>query len=364
MKVLFVFNHKAPYKISLFNGLAKEIDLTVIFERDKAKDRKKEFYNENKYNFKSITFNNGYIGRENSFTFKLKKYLKEHHKEFDLIIMNGYSTFTEIFALNYLIKKQIPYIFYINGGIVKHTNFIKRYLKTKFIKHAAYYFSPGKEADPYLTQYGADINKIYHYIYSTIYQDEINLIEKDQNAKDKILNEYNLPTKGKIFVTSGQFIKRKNNFKLLEIFSLRKESLIIIGDGKEKKKYIKYIKEKNIHNIYIVPFLKKKPLLELLSCCHYYITLSKEDIYGHSVNEAFSQGLPVICSNNVISGKKLIKNGVNGFLVDINNFNEIINALNNVTTIEREEVINTAKENTIEKSIEQHIALFKEIYNK
>ncbi|MGM9874084.1 MAG: glycosyltransferase [Bacilli bacterium] len=364
MKVLFVFNHKAPYKVSLFNGIAKEIDLTVIFERDSAKDRKKEFYNEKKYNFKSITFKHGYIGRENSLSFKLKEYIKKHHHEFDIIIMNGYSTFTEIIALNYMIKHHIPYVLYINGGIVKKTNFIKRYLKTKFINHASIFFSPGLEADPYLIQYGAKEEKINHYIYSTIYENEIKTTDIEPVIKERILKEYNLPTKGKIFVTSGQFIKRKNNFKLLEIFSLRKESLVIIGDGKEKDKYIKYIKENNIHNIYLVPFLKKSSLLELLSCCDYYITLSKEDIYGHSVNEAFSQGLPVICSMNVISGKKLIKNQVNGYLVNINNFDEIINALNNISTINKNEVIKTAKENTIEKSVAQHIELFKGLINK
>ena len=40
---------------------------------------------------------------------------------------------------------------------------------------------------------------------------------------------------------------------------------------------------------------------------------------------------------------------------------------NGSSSLEAEELsarINTAKENTIEKSIEQHIALFKEIYNK
>ena len=54
MKVLFVFNHPAPYKVKYFNKLAKHVDLTVIFERKAAKDRNPRFYAGNVYNFKHI----------------------------------------------------------------------------------------------------------------------------------------------------------------------------------------------------------------------------------------------------------------------------------------------------------------------
>ena len=43
MKVLIVFNQPAPYKVNLFTLLAKEIDLTVIFERSACPNRDKLF---------------------------------------------------------------------------------------------------------------------------------------------------------------------------------------------------------------------------------------------------------------------------------------------------------------------------------
>ena len=52
MKVLIVFNHPAPYKIRLFNELAKHFDLEVIFEREKATNRPDAFYNAKEFNFK------------------------------------------------------------------------------------------------------------------------------------------------------------------------------------------------------------------------------------------------------------------------------------------------------------------------
>ena len=52
MRVLIIFNHPAPYKVNAFNELAKYVDLTVLFERTKAKDRPDSFYAANVYQFK------------------------------------------------------------------------------------------------------------------------------------------------------------------------------------------------------------------------------------------------------------------------------------------------------------------------
>ena len=49
MKILFINNIPAPYKIDFFNQLAKKEDITVIFERRKAKDRQ---WNEENMHFK------------------------------------------------------------------------------------------------------------------------------------------------------------------------------------------------------------------------------------------------------------------------------------------------------------------------
>lgn len=44
MKILFVFNHPAPYKVELLKRIAKELDIFVLFERKTNKDRNSLFY--------------------------------------------------------------------------------------------------------------------------------------------------------------------------------------------------------------------------------------------------------------------------------------------------------------------------------
>ena len=85
-----------------------------------------------------------------------------------------------------------------------------------------------------------------------------------------------------------------------------------------------------------------------MKACDGFITLSTEDIYGHTTNEAFAMGLPVLSSNKVVGSRHLIKDGVNGYLVDLSNNEDIIHKINKLKDIDSNEAIKTARENTIE----------------
>jgi glycosyltransferase involved in cell wall biosynthesis len=359
MKILFVFNHPAPYKVRLFNEIAKEIDLHVIFERKSAKDRPNEFYNCQNINFRCTFLKKGGFSNENSFTFELKKYIKHHHKEYDLIIMNGYSTISEIIAIRYMKKHKIPFVLYINGGVIRKESKFKAKFKKNLILAANKYLSPSLEASKFLQHYSVNLDDIHHYSYSTIYNNDVTNEPIAEENKNEIRSKYNLPS-GKIFVTASSFIPRKNIEQLINIFKEREETLLIIGDGPLKEKYIQLIQENNSKNIIMMSYMKKDELFNVLKCCDCFITLSKEDIYGHTINEAFANGLPVISSNKVVSSQTLIKNGENGYVVELDD-EQIQNAINNINDNMSINAINTAKNNTIEISSDIHVKIFKEL---
>lgn len=361
MKVLWIFNHPAPYKIDFFNELGKIVDLDVIFERRKEDDRDPAFYYQKVINFHCKIINSLRFGYMNNYTGKVVKRIKE--KKYDIIVVNGWRTFTEMKTLSYLKKHNIPYIFAINGGIIK-ANERKLYkkIKTKYISGARFYLAPDENSASYLKYYGADETKIRLYPYSTIYEKEIlnNLLslEEKENKKD----EYGL--KGKeIYVAAGQFIPRKNDAQLIKIWKNVPDNkvLVLVGSGSEQKQYEKYIKEQNISNILIKPYMPHEKLLEFFSISEASILLTKEDIYGHVVNESLSQGCPVIGSKNANSSTNLIRDGKNGFLVDILDEKQILDAINSPISEEmRKNAISTSKNNTIEIMAEKHNAFFEE----
>ena len=356
MKVLIVFHHPAPYKVKLFNELAKSIDVDVIFEINKAKNRTASFYKFNQYHFNSIPLKLHRVPArsfpkkdENIYGGAIARYIKKHYEEYDHIIMNGYSKFSEMKAIRMMNRNHIPFILMINGGVIRSENKFKRRLKEKYISSASMYFSPNIQSNEYLIHYGAEPSKIKLFKYSNILEREIVRTPLSDDVKTQICLKYHLPY-GKIYINPGQFIPRKNNEQLLRIFKDRQETLLLVGRGPLQKKYESYIKDNNIHNIFIMDYLDEHQIKEVMKAASALITLSKEDIFGHTVLEALAVGLPVISSDKVVSSLEMIKNGENGYIVSLDKEDEIAEAINNVNNLEYDKIIDSLNNHTIEQT--------------
>ena len=357
-KVLIVFNHPAPYKVRLFNALSNHFDLHVIFERKSASDRNKGFYFEENYKFTTHKIHGIKVGREGFISNGVKKHLEWN--EYDLIIMNGYSHHAEMKAINWMKKWHAPYVLYINGGTIKKESFLKKKIKHHFISRANAYFSPDEESNKYLVHYGANPKVIYNYPYSTIYEKEI-CYQKPN--KDELRKELGINF-DKVFVSSGQLIARKNYISLVKEWKKYPENygLFLIGDGKQRKEIEKLIKTENIKNVVLTGFLPREKMFKYFQAADCFLFPSKEDIYGHVINEALSQGLPVISTNKVNSAIKLVKNEENGFLLEFLEGEEFRKAIEEVINNDfSNECIKTAKANTIEVMAERHIEMIEEV---
>ena len=362
MRVLIIFNHPAPYKVNSFNELSKLVDLTVLFERTSAKDRPESFYSGNKYDFKTIFLKDCYFGNEGSYSNGVRKYLKAHHQDFDVILMNGYSHLAEIKAINFLHKKGIKFGLLINGGVIKKETSLKKKYKSSLIKKADYYISPNASSNRYLEYYGADKNRIYNYIYSNLSSSDI--LTKPISDKSEYRKKFNLPLDKRIFINPSQFIERKNNLELISLFKNRDDVLVMVGDGIEKEKYESYIKDNNLTNVYIFPYMKKDQLFELYKASDCHITLSNQDIFGHTILESFANGVPVIASNKVVSSIEFIKNGYNGYIVDNQNKDDIIDKMNRLTKDMSLNALETAKDKTFKNVAKSIYDVLEKIYEK
>lgn len=344
MKVLIVFNHPAPYKVRMFNELAKLVDLTVIFERTKAKNRPQSFYNCNQYNFNYIFLNKGYVGNEGCTTSEVKKYIKKHHNEFDHIIMNGYSHLSEIKAIKFMSKNKIKFSLLINGGIAKaKENILKHKFKSSLISLASFYMSPSKASCEYLVHYSADRSRIFTYHYGNL--DNNDFLNTSVNI-DEIKQKYNLPTDKKLCINASQFIERKNNIELINFFKDRSDTLILVGDGPDKAKYESFIKENKISNVILLPYLSREDLFNLFKACDCFITLSKEDIFGQTTLEALANGLPVISSDQVMSSLEYISNNKNGYIVQLDNLENLPHYLECCYKMNKKDIVMSVRNNT------------------
>lgn len=352
----FLFSHPAPYKINLFNGLAKHLRLTVFFERELSGYAKDQYVSRDQWKFNYQVLKGIKIGKENHLSFAVKKHLSQH--QYDYVIINGYSSLTEIITILFLQKNKIPYYLYVNGGVIRQDTPWKFALKKKLISGAIGYFSPTPIVDAYLMHYGAKKNQIMHYPYSTIFQDEILKNPLTIKEKQSLRKTIGLPSSGKILISIGQFIKRKNFVTLIRAWKTVPQSfhLIIVGNGPLRKTYQHEIQAHQLSNITIKPFQPKNLMLSMLRASDGFILLSKEDIYGHVVNEALSQGIPVLSSNQVISSKVLIQQGINGYRIPLTSMNTFAKKVQQLMLLENPNAcLDTAKEYTIETMVNSHL---------
>jgi glycosyltransferase involved in cell wall biosynthesis len=357
--VFFLFSHPAPYKVNLFNGLAKHVDLMVFFERKLGRYQRLQYVDQDRYQFQYRFLKGLPIGKENHVSLEVIHHLKTH--AYDFIVINGYSSFTEILTIRYLQRHQIPYYLYVNGGLIRLESHLKFRFKKSLISQAIGYFSPTPLIDEYLMHYGATKEKIIHFPYSTIFSNEILTQPLSAQEKLSLRKVIGLPEEGKIFMAIGEFIPRKNFVELIHAWRTvpRTMHLMLIGEGKETLLYRKLIRRYQLKNIHLTSFQPKNLILSYLRASDGFILLSKEDIYGHVVNEALSQGVPVLASDKVIAARVLIRPGINGYLLSLKDIDQLPKLLDQLLLIQPTAASQAiAQSQTIEAMVQTHVDYF------
>jgi glycosyltransferase involved in cell wall biosynthesis len=128
--------------------------------------------------------------------------------------------------------------------------------------------------------------------------------------------------KSPIFLYVGQVSRRKGVFLLIEACLKLKEngydrySLIIAGDGPDKKELENVIQKENItKNVIFAGWVNYNQLGYYYTKCDVFVLPTLEDTWGMVVLEAMLFGKPIMCS--VFAGvKEVVKEGLNGYTFD------------------------------------------------
>lgn len=359
MNVLYFTNIPSPYKIDFLNELSKMVNITCIFNNNSKDDQRNAKWYKNDFSFESITIN--------SFGYKqLKKILSQ--KKYDIVINANYACINSVIFMYILKKNNIKFFISADGGFInENDSLLSSFLKNHFISKADYYFSTGVETDKYLMHYGANKNSIFHVPLTSLYEKDIlnNPIIHDQK---KVLKEKHNINYSKVFLSVGNFIYRKGYdlfLKAINNQNYNDVAFIIIGGGKEKDNYIKYLKTNKINNVFIIDYLSKEELKDYYKMADIFFFPSREDIWGLVINEAMAHGLPIISSKNVLAAKELVDNNYLYSPEDINELNILINRMNDLTKDELfhigEQNLERIKSYTIENMAKQYFNVFERI---
>ena len=314
MKVLYLTCIPAPYKVNFLNELSKLCELTVIFERETASDRDKNWKTDEKYNFKHLFLHGIEYSNDASCSMGAINHLRNNI--YDNIIFGVYHTATAMITMQYLKNKGVPFILSSDGGFCREELGIKKWIKSHFISMADYYLSPGGDTDRYLEYYGAIRSRIFRYPFTSVGRKDIKNSVIEAREKRTFREMLDIKEK-KVLLSVGQFIYRKGFDVLLEAAEkLDNQYVIYIIGGKPTEEYI-LMKEKikSGVNIHFIPFMKKEKLDRYYLAADLFVFPTREDIWGLVVVEALAKGVPVITTDKCNAGLELIQSGYNGYVI-------------------------------------------------
>lgn len=368
MKIMFLTTIPSPYRVNFFNELGKKCDLTVIFEKEASTERDNEWNNYKVENFKAV-FLKGYAVKVNkAFCPEIIKIYKKTPN--DILVIGGYNTPTAMYLITYLKRHKIKFILNADGGVIKQESKLVYLIKKYFISSAFMWIGTSDGTKEYFRHYGADIDKIKMYPFTSIY-DRYVLNEPVTESQKKMLRK-KLNMKDQYTIISvGQFIHRKGFDILLKALGkINKDIQAYIIGGKETNEYMSIVKEYDLENVHFLSFMDSGFLREYYMASDLFVLATREDIWGLVINEAASCALPIVTTNACVAGVEFINKFNNGVLINKEDINGLAYAICSIK--DNESMQNRMKKNslaaarnyTFEKMVDVHIDIFNDFINK
>ncbi len=365
--VLFLTNTPSPYRVDFFNalGASEDIRLTVAFLYRPADhtERKQQWFREEYDSFTPVFLDKRIpLPKGQFFHPEIRALLK---KPYDEIVFCGYAHPTMMYGMRLLKRWNRPFSIEVDGGLIGKDNALRRRIKCACISSANSWFSTGAATDEYLIHYGADKDRIIRYPFSSVKEAEI-ADEAALSAEFKSQMRDALGIKEpRVLITVGQYIHRKGFDLLLEAAKdLPPDLGILIVGGKPTQDYLDIVERYHLQNVHFLDFMDKKTLWKYYSASDVFVLPTREDIWGLVVNEAMACGLPVVTTDNCVAGIEMVENGKNGFLVKVDDAEDLLRGLriallSDLGTLGKN-ARKTAERYTIETMAEVHKKVFTE----
>lgn len=357
-RILFLTNFASPYRVHFFDELGKYMDVTVLYS-DRVEDikhRNADWFEKGEGGFQGVQLTKvASVGDEN-LCLDVLKWLK---KKYDAIIIGGYSSPTAILAMAYLRMKKFPFYMEVDGGLVRQEGKLKYFVKKSLVSLASQWLSTGRYTTKYLVHYGAKPEKVMEYPFTSLYEKDLLKKTVSTQEKEELRQMLGMPEKH-IVLAIGQFIHRKGFDVLLKAAaSMKEEAGIYIVGGVPTEEYLKLRDALGLTNIHFLEFQKKDRLALIYKAADLFVLPTREDIWGLVINEALGYGLPTITTDRCVAGLELIKDGVNGYIVPVEDAEALAEKMDAVLCADLEKMGTAALESirpyTLENMAKAHV---------
>jgi len=307
LKIALITNIPAPYRIPLYDKIAKKFDGDfIVFYCAKTEPNRKWDVGRLAHNhifLKGRVFR--YKGRYIYFNPEIWKRLKDHDPS--VVITVGFNP-TMLLGWLYTVIYRKRHIPMSDGWLKSEANLSKLHF---FIRKVVYKYS-----DAFIGASRHTISMFEHYgiLKEKIFRSPLCIDNKKFGRFINTKKEYDI-------IFSGQFIERKMPFFSLEIVKKLKEykrdlRILLIGSGPLEDKILKELNESKID--YDFPgFVQQENLPKYYASSKLLLFPTQSDPWGIIANEASAVGTPVITCDNAGVANDLIIDGVTGFVLPL-----------------------------------------------
>ena len=333
MRLLFIINFISPHRVSLFNHLADTADVTlriICLAPNEGGRRWNVSHRDAHFDYQVLKNWQRYL-RSKELPLSISWGLWSAMKRFqpDAICMTGYHYLASCQVLIYSRLHQIPVTLWtgshLQSGFVKNalTEPYKKLIIPRFDSYVTY----GTLAREQILHYGARPEKV---VVGCNTVDVEWFMQRSASIDPRHLRELRKQYPSHNILYVGAFIPRKGVMNLIKAFAslnLEDVGLILIGGGEEKRTYERYIQENNVRNVFLHDFKHKAEIVEYYGLADVFALPSLNEVWGLVLNEAMACGLPIIASRWAGATHDLVRNGVNGYIVDPYDVNEVVDRL-------------------------------------
>lgn len=235
-------------------------------------------------------------------------------------------------------KKKIPVVVGIDNQWVgtsrqKLAVLLSKFLVRKYFNKA---WVPGQLQKSFARKLGFKEEHILTGFYSA----DVDFFNTYYN-KFKSVKESNFPKK---FIYVGRYLSFKGIYTMWESFiEVQNEmpnewELWCLGTGSEYDQRIEHEKIKHFG------FVQPNEIEKFISETGVFILPSTFEPWGVVIHEFAASGFPIITTNKVGAANQFVKSGVNGFIVEADNKEDLKKAFKNIINLNHDELIKMSKE--------------------
>lgn len=329
----------AFYKINLYNELAEELKILVVFIASNTNEKRADDFialQNIAFEYK-LLYNGNFQDRsvkEN--IFKLKNILK--NIEYKKLIVSGWDLkeFWYLIFTNAKSKNCLALESTINESTIDG---VRGFIKKIFLSRVSTVFASGR--------LHVKLLDVLHYEDKIMITKGVGIINK---PKFEVIQRHYQ----KRFLYIGRLSKEKNIESLINIFNeLPDYKLTIIGTGPLEAE----LKSKAKQNIIFEGQIENKNLKMYFLTNDIFILPSQTETWGLVVEEALYFGMPVMVSKNC-GASELIENGTNGYILDIENLENIKKLLVSMDDKNYQKLLNGVGKYSIDEKDKMQVKIY------